>query len=124
MWLMSDVPSFQWTFTVDQPSILRAYGHIDVAHRGLYGTKNRPLMVALRITLNRSLIPGSVTGTNIVGVEQHYAIIPVHAYKELPIGTHTVRLQARSASSYAHGMDGLAEIKGGYSEVVYEVRPK
>jgi hypothetical protein len=118
---MTTISQFNWEFTIDEPSIFRASGHIDCHHRGVYGTKDKAVMVAMRLLLNGSQIRGSVTGCNIVGTEQHYGIMPVHANVELQAGTYTVALQARSASTTATGKNGLAEIKGGYNEVVYEV---
>jgi len=118
---MTRVSSFNWTFTVTEPSVLKARGHIDCAHRGIAGTQDKAIMVAMQFKLNGTWIAGSKTGCNIVGTEQHYAIMPVHVDIDLTPGTYEVSLYARSASTAAPGVNGLAEIKGTYNEVVYEV---
>ena len=118
---MTTVSQYNWTFTAATPSVLVISGHIDTHHRGVYGTADKAVMVAMRVLLNGSEVQGSKTGVNIVGTEQHYAIMPVHTNIDIPAGTHSVKIQARSASTAAPGRNGLAEIKGGYNEVGYEV---
>lgn len=120
-WGMNTINSYTWTFTIDKPSILKISGHIDCHHRGIYNTGDRPVMVAFRILLNGRFLKGSRMGTNIAGEKQHYVIIPVHGFKKLDPGTYTIEIQGRSASSAAPNKNGLAEIKGGYNQVVYEI---
>ena len=120
---ISLVPSFTWQFTVTETSVFRASGHIDYRHRGISGTAGMTIFVAHQLQMNSVWIPGSKTGINIVGQNDHYAVLPVYANMVLEPGSYTVALYARSASSLAPYTNGLAEIKGTYNEITYEVDP-
>jgi hypothetical protein len=113
---------FDWTFTISERSAFEASGHIDVEHRGLYGTSSSAIMVSLQLQMNGGWLTGSKTGANIVGTRDHYQALQLHGYIELGPGNHTVTLWMRSASTAAPGKNGLAQIKpNNYNHVVYKV---
>jgi len=118
---MSEISGYTWSFSVSEKSYIKVSGHVDCHHRGVYGTENKAIMIALKVRINGSWVDGSTTGCNIVGTEDHYGVLPVSAYKEIPAGEYEVSVWGRSASTAAPGKNGLAEIKGGYNNVLYEI---
>lgn len=120
----SPVPGFTKTLSVTEDSHLFISGHIDTHHRGISNTEKKAVMVAFKVKINGSWLAGSTTGENIVGTEDHYYSAQIHGYKLLKPGSYTIEVHGRSASTAAPGVNGLAEVKGGYNHVIYKVLPK
>ena len=119
-WDMRVIPGFSATLVKNEPCYMRVYGHIDVKNRKLI----RPTIgAAIQVILDGKIVSGSTTGDNIT-YDRHYWPAQVHAFKELvEPGAHTIEVHGRSYSSAAPGRDGLAEVKGGYNQVVVEFVP-
>ena len=123
MTAFNEIPPFNYTFTTATPAVLEATGHIDCEHRNLSGTTDKAVMVAFNTQLNGSWIPGAVTGCNIVGKTDHYAMVPIAFSVAVPAGTHTVKIFGCSATSAAPSLNGTAKVKAGYNCVTYKVIP-
>lgn len=112
---------FTWDFTTTEESIIRASGFIDVQHRGIY-IPGSAIMVAIQLRLDDAWLKGSKRGSNILGAEDHYEMLPVFGNTIIQPGDHSISVWMRSASGYAPNTDGLAEmVPNGYNQVVYEV---
>lgn len=123
---MAAIPGLSWSFTVAEDSLLEVVGHIDCEHRGIAGTSTKAVMVAFKGRIVSSAgsarwISGSTTGCNIVGEEDHYAIVPIAFSEPVSAGSYTVEIWGRSASTAAPGVNGLAEIKDGYTCITYKL---
>lgn len=110
-------PVLSCAFTVDCPSRVYVSGHVDSHHRGLV---SGAVMVAYKVAVDGSWVPGSTTGGNIINETQHYESHCIHAFAEVAAGNHTVTLYGRSASTLLD-RDGLAEVKGDYTEMLVRV---
>ncbi len=124
-WNFQAVPGFTKTISVTEQSHLFVTGHIDVDHRGIAGTSNKAVGAAFRVLANGSTIPGSITGENITsdGADNYYAA-QIHAYKLLqPNVLYTIEVQGRSYSTAAPNVNGLAEVKDGYNQVLLITTP-
>jgi len=116
----SIISQFTWSFSLTKAGIFKASGHVDCHHRGVY-VPDKAVMVALQLQINGAWLEGSKTGCNIVGSEDHYAILPVVGAIELPAGDYEVTLWMRSASTADPNRNGIAEVKAdGYNRVFYE----
>lgn len=121
-WNMMPVPGFQRSIVVARRSHLFVTGHIDVQHRGVAGTANQSIGAAFEVRVNGNILPGSTTGANMTNSSSDaYYTAYIHGYKVLEPGSYTIDVYGRSYSSVAPGVDGLAEVKGGYNEVLYIV---
>lgn len=115
------VPELSRTITVEEESHLHITGHIDARHRAIAKTKKKAIVVAFRVKLNGKWLKGSKTGENIVGKQDHYYSAQIHGYALLKKGKHVIEIHGRSASSAARRVNGLAEVKGGFNQVVYTI---
>lgn len=121
--LFAPVPGFTWSFTIDQPGYLIAFGHVDTEHRGIAGTADKAIFAAFQLKLNGRWLPGSKTGENILNRTDHYYAAQIHGFKRLKAGDYTLELHGRSASTAARGVNGLAQVRATYNQVVYIVVP-
>lgn len=121
--LFAPAPDFTWSFTIDQPSYLIAFGHVDTEHRGIAGTMDKAIFAAFQLKLNGRWLPGSKTGENILNRTDHYYAAQIHGFKKLKPGDYTLELHGRSASTAARGVNGLAQVRATYNQVVYIIVP-
>ena len=121
--LFAPVPGFTWSFTIDKPGYLIVFGHVDTEHRGIADTANKAIFAAFQLKLNGRWLPGSKTGENIFNRTDHYYSAQIHGFKKLKPGDYTIALHGRSASTAARGVNGLAQVRATYNQVVYIVVP-
>lgn len=119
-------------FTLECQGWLVVTGHVDAEHRAKSGTLDKAVMIAFQAQKSTfcdgvwspgSWIEGSKTGCNIYDRTDHYGVCPIAFSHFFAAGTHKVTLFGRSASTAAVGVDGLAELKDGFSCVTYQVIP-